>query len=80
MAEKLNLAVLNKRKEDISKNEMNKTKAGLKQLDSANTESTCDCSLCGIVSFDVVVGTKADSCECGSVWMHFGMAWGVAQE
>jgi hypothetical protein len=77
MANRLNLAMLNKKKEEVSKSEMNKAKGGTVQL---NREETCECNHVWIDNtFDVNIAVQTSACRC-SIWMILGLMLGVSEE
>lgn len=76
MAKKLNLARINKKEEDISKNEMNLVNAG------AEGGPVCDCDSHGgsIVYSDLHLADHMPDCDCASIWVVFGMMLGPDPE
>jgi hypothetical protein len=72
MKRKLNLAVLNKRQEEMTVKEMNAVRAG---------RIKCECEVeCGGImeTYDTVWNPIdfSSNCPCGSIWTIFGLAWG----
>ena len=72
MKQKLNLAVLNMRKEKMKEKEMNEVRSGV--LD-------CDCEPGCFdwpsVRYDTLNGAfDRENCPCGSIFVYFGLKWG----
>jgi hypothetical protein len=76
MTRKLNLSMLNKKKEEISKIEMKKAIAsGYPDIDSIIGVAKCTCDPT-FISADVFETDQWRECECGSIWVVFGLLWG----
>jgi hypothetical protein len=65
MAQKINLAVLNKKKEELTQTEMAKNLGGI---------------ICGCSPIEVTLNYNLNlidqpPCQCGSIWMVFGMGY-----
>jgi hypothetical protein len=72
MKQKLNLAVLNKRKEEMNEKEMNEVKAG-----SIKCECEVECHGYPTARSDIWTSVDTgENCPCGSIWTIFGLMWG----
>jgi len=72
MKQKLNLAALNKRKEEITEKEMIEVRAGV-----FDCECGPGCFDWPSVRFDNLNYTYSnENCPCGSIWVMFGLKWG----
>ncbi len=72
MKQKLNLAVLNKRKEEMTEKDMTEVRAGVIDCD-------CDpgCYDWPTLHFDNLNAMYSkESCPCGSIWVVLGLKWG----
>ena len=61
----LNLVSLHQRQEEISENEMKVVVAG----------EVCRTCLTESVFVQISIGMEADACQCGSIWVVFGLDW-----
>jgi len=75
MAIDINLAKLNKRKEEISKTEMKKVTSVGSGIPDEPEEGSCSCESI-IVQQDVWETDQYRDCQCGSIWVVFGLTWG----
>jgi natural product precursor len=63
VAQKINLALLNKKKEELVQSEMKEIRGGM----------DCDCIYDPLNEFIDNSEIDMHYCECGSIWMYFGM-------
>lgn len=80
MAGKLNLAKLDKKREEISETEMTEVKAGNFRLQGEPVSQTKaeDCKCEHWIEYadnEVLLEPPIADCHC-SIWMAFGMLWG----
>ena len=70
MARITNLASIHKKEDELLKKEMNEIYSG-----AAGGDYDCECRMTPLGSDFVSVhdGNYYNSCECGSIWMVFGM-------
>ncbi len=74
MKQKLNLAILNKRRGEVTKKEMSALRAGIARCSQAcDTECGVDIFLSRTM-FDAYIVDP--SCPCDNIWVIFGLAWG----
>lgn len=72
MKQKLNLAVLNKRKDEMTEKEMNAVRAGV-----VDCQCEQECYNDRAVRFDSLnYNYSTDNCPCESFWVIFGLMWG----
>ncbi|MCX6580501.1 MAG: TIGR04149 family rSAM-modified RiPP [Candidatus Aminicenantes bacterium] len=67
MAQKINLAMLNKKKEEIEKKDMHDVRGGRNCYGCADYQNTS--STDGFMQ-------SIEDCACGSIFVVFGLAWG----
>jgi hypothetical protein len=79
MTKKLNLARLNKKREEISESEMAKFKAGNKDLHgNVRGGDSCECECAALFVYEDVSGPvwlapDSENCVCASIWVIFGL-------
>jgi len=72
MSRDINLAKLNKKKEEISKIEMEKLTSG-GPVNTVDPGESCTCDPTFIYT-DVWETDEIRNCHCGSIWVVFGLA------
>ncbi len=72
MKPKLNLAILNKRRGEVTKKEMSALRAGISKCSEA-CDTECRDGILSEAMFENLVYSQ--NCPCDSIWVIFGLSW-----